>query len=237
MSAPPAVTALAADRLPFTLCLRGGSHQHGLAVPTSDEDWLGIVHDPTDDRRLFSAHPDSVHSADGNVKLYTLRKFALMLSKGDVNCTELTAQADHVQVLPAPHERTPEQAYVSAFLTAMRPHLVTDRLLGAYQGLMNGALKEYAAHPNTKTLASAYRLATCGLHLMDTRTVPHFARLPERDVASLIRAGTLPPEQAERLTASVTQVFTDRYRRGDAGLPSTDALRAAVDTFFTTDAP
>lgn len=68
-----------------------GSHMHGLALPTSDTDFIGVYSAPTIDLFRLTAPQESIvnQTSKPDYQLYELHKFCKMLVKGSPNIVEL----------------------------------------------------------------------------------------------------------------------------------------------------
>lgn len=109
-----------------------GSRGYGVAFPDSDHDYMGVVIEP--EETIFGLQDfehTEIINAEGQIKVYGLKKFLRMLLKGSPTALEL--------LFVKPEQRT--DPYTNT-LMGMRPDIVSKKHLKAYAAYMNGQIKK-----------------------------------------------------------------------------------------------
>ncbi|GGB69321.1 DNA polymerase beta superfamily protein [Deinococcus soli (ex Cha et al. 2016)] len=231
---PPEVTALAGDLIDRSVVYLTGSHMYGLNTPDSDHDYTVIFHDPVDDRCVFRQYPDVLHSAGNDHKMYSLRKFAELLPKGNPNAVELAARHRDVQQSFTLSSLPSTFLLIDAFMTTVQPYLVTQNLLSAYMGHVTQVQSEMTKKGVTpKRLSHALRLAACAQELMRVPTfVPDFRLSAWYETALDLKTGRLAQSEGEDLFNRVYGNLLRQYHDERPTLPFNADLRDAINGFF-----
>ena len=108
-----------------------GSHAHGTAGPTSDEDWRGVYQLPTEDW-LGLHQPKTTWERKPDTVLWELGHYARLLLGGNPNI---------VGMLWAPDECVVSVSGPVARLREMRTEFITRRMVSAYHGWVHTELK------------------------------------------------------------------------------------------------
>lgn len=231
---PPEVTALAGDLIDRSVVYLTGSHMYGLNTPDSDHDYTVIFHDPVDDRCVFRQYPDVLHSAGNDHKMYSLRKFAELLPKGNPNAVELAARHREIQQSFTVSSLPSTFLLIDAFMTAVQPYLVTQNLLSAYMGHVTQVQTEMTKKGVTpKRLSHALRLAACALEVIrEPGAVPNFRQLYWHDLAFDLKTGSIAQAEGEEKFQKIYGDLLRRYHDERPTLPFNADLRDAINGFF-----
>lgn len=108
-----------------------GSHAHGTAGPTSDEDWRGVFQLPTD-TILGLRRPRETWERKPDIVLWELGQFARLLLGGNPNI---------VGMLWAPDDVIIHIDGAALRLREMRERFITRRMVSAYLGWVHTELK------------------------------------------------------------------------------------------------
>lgn len=194
-----------------------GSHAHGTAGPTSDEDWRGVYQLPTEDwlglhppRTTWERKPDTV--------LWELGHFARLLLGGNPNI---------VGMLWAPDECVIEMTGPVAELRAMRRQFITRRMVAAYHGWVHTELKVGDALTG-KRASHLLRLLWELDGALTTGDVP--VVLPDvrrRTVIAVKRGDLLVPVALEMVRKELARI-DDIVRSMDFPEPPEDEVRRIV---------
>lgn len=153
-----------------------GSTQYGLNTESSDTDLTHLYWDADDYLRVFSELPE-VHHEEGNnapveQKIYSLPKFADMLTKGNPNTVELCFYEPRIDTLA-----TYTQATIYNFLVSLRPYVLTQKSLRQYLGHVQSVIHELDRfsrepeeynEPSVKRISHALRIGVTVREIMAT---------------------------------------------------------------------
>jgi hypothetical protein len=229
---------LAGDFLPSSLIYLTGSHMFGLETPASDQDYTIIYYNPEDDRRVFRHFPATQHSAKEDQKMYSLRKFAEMIAKGNPNISEMVnlEPLSYASGWPYQTGAVYHRDAIRGFMKVIAPYVVTQNLASAYMGHMHGMIVEITrGNPTPKRLSHALRVAYCLEHLLDTQTLPDFRTFAQREYVIQIKIGEVNIHDAiVELDAMQASIRSD-YEARRHFLPDNSLLIQTINSYFVDD--
>lgn len=223
-----------------------GSQVHGLALPGSDRDELGVFverpervvgMEPALDRYVFRTQPDGDRSGPGDVDLvlYSLRRYLSLAVRG--NPTVLLP-------LFAPAESVTVTTPLGEELRALGPAMLSRQAVERFVGYLDGQLQRLVGARSrrgmphrpelverhgydTKYASHALRLAFQGLELVRDGRLTLPMPLPEREEVLAVKRGEVPDQDA--VMARIDEVRAEVERRLEAGtspLPAEPDLAA-----------
>lgn len=110
-----------------------GSHAHGTATPTSDEDWRGMFQVETDVILGLERAKETFEVKASDQVYWELAQFARLLLKGNPNL---------VGMLWAPEECVTEWSPLIAEIIGFRERLITEPMQRAYHGWVLREMKD-----------------------------------------------------------------------------------------------
>lgn len=198
---PAPATKLPGQLLYLTL---QGSHAHGYATETSDEDWRAVFQLPNE--AFLGLHsPGMTYETPPDFVAWELSHWGRQLLNGNPNLMEM---------LWAPEDCVAEEAPVIAAIRRIREKFITQRMVGAYRGWLSQEMK--VAHDGLppKRLAHILRLAWELEEVLLYNRITVRMRYEQRDVIKAVRGGLLAADRvvyiAEAIIAHVDQLLRTR---------------------------
>ena len=222
------VDKLAGDQAKNAVFYITGSHLYGLETPESDVDVTIVYYDRKDDSRVFRQFPAVAHNKTNDLKLYSLRKIAESVGKGNPNATEMIyAQYRRVE------ENEARDAVHEFFSSISRQG--TQPLAASYRGHLRQIIGELVTGSalTPKRVSHAIRVGESCLWLLRNGRVPRFASMTkEREYALAIKCGEAPVAdglgRVQELESQVTLCWAEAY----AELPDNAELTEGINDYF-----
>lgn len=174
-----------------------GSHAHGTATPTSDEDWRGVFIAPTE-AFLGIRTPPQTYEQKPDIVMWEVSQFARLLLKGNPNIVGMLWTPEDCIIL----DGDPMPAF-----RAIRESLITRHTIAAYIGW---AVSELGRALTPKQLSHVPRLMWEIQDAITYRRIPVRLDDKRRGVVMAIKTGQMPMDEglkiARDLLARVRQL-------------------------------
>lgn len=207
-----------------------GSHLYGLDTPESDVDLTIVYFDRNDDRRVIKLYPDVLHDETNDVKLYSLRKIAELVCKGNPNVAEMIHARHHGHTIANPARND-----IYSFWSAVQFQLGTRELARAYRGHLQ-QIVTVMGNVNAltpKRVSHAIRVGESCLWLLNNGKVPRFRAMnKEREYALAIKCGEAPIADGLGRVQELESEIALRWAEVYAELPDNTKLTQSVNDYF-----
>lgn len=165
-----------------------GSHAHGTATPTSDEDWRGFYQLPTDDF-LGIESPNTTWERKPDQVFWEVGHFGRLLLAGNPNI---------VGLMFAPASCVTDDSDVARAFRALGPRLITKRMVSAYIGWAMTELRNGPDKLTPKRLSHVPRLLWEVIGALTTGAIPVRLPPPQLGVVRGIKEGAIGYDVARK---------------------------------------
>lgn len=186
------------ERPPGKLLYRAlyGSHAHGTATPTSDEDWRGFYMLAPEDWLVAQLPRESTWEHKPDQVFWEIGHFGRLVLAGNPNI---------VGLLSVPRELITEESAASIRFRALGPKLITRRMVSAYMGWVTRELAVDPAKLTPKRLSHIPRLLYELINALETGVVPVRLPPPQLGFVRGVKEGAIPFAKAMSAIATLLE--------------------------------